>query len=289
MDLDVRCDELREFADAAAARTDAQPLIDHIREHRSTVIRQPPLAAQRALAVTRDPNASGVEIVRLVGEDPTLTQAVLRHANSAFYATYSDPCVSLPEAVRRIGTAGVETVVLSAMVEGLLCRPGGQYQPIVDAVWSHMVRCGPIARAVAPAFGVVPEVAYSLGLLHDVGKLVVFDAMIALRSQVKRDTSFPAAFLHSALGILHEPLGGLAVLEWGLGPLAARAIATHRRASSAEFARAESEMLFIVERIDLAAVRKQPVDLEAWWEAGALTTERQRVEAQLAALQEREA
>jgi hypothetical protein len=132
----------------------------------------------------------------------------------------------------------------------------------------------------------MPEIAYSLGLLHDIGKLIVFDAIGALRTTVRRDPNFPTAFIHSALGVLHEPLGGLAAMQWGFGTVAARAIASHRRASAPPFARGESELLFVVERLDLAAIRQEAEDLESWWEAGGLTAERPHVEALLTTMRQ---
>ena len=92
-----------------------------------------------------------------------------------------------------------------------------------------MQRTAPVARAIAPAFGVDAETAYSLALLHDVGKLVVFDHVSRLRHDHRRELKMPDLFFRQLLAHLHEPLGGLAVLRWDLGADAARAVAEHHR------------------------------------------------------------
>ncbi len=209
--------------------------------------------------------------------DPGLSQGLLRYANSAFYATRGGRCVSLMNAVQRVGTTGVHNVVLRAMVDGLLCRPGGAFQAQVDLVWTHMVRTAPIARAIAQPCGVNPDEAYALGLLHDVGKLVVFDRLGELRRILKRDVRFPASIVSLCLRYLHEPLGGLAALQWGLGPGVAHAIATHRRSPVPEMFDRRCEMLYVAEKFDLwrlGAEEGAEAPIDDWWRDGALNIPR---------------
>ena len=126
-----------------------------------------------------------------------------------------------------------------------------------------MVRTAPVARHCA-AFGVDAEQAFAVALLHDVGKLVIFDRLASLRTARRRDeVSAPA--MSSALRLLHEPLGGLCALRWGLGEQAATAISTHHRDPIPAIPNVLSEMLCCAERVDLANVRQVPFDLDALW------------------------
>ena len=43
--------------------------------------------------------------------------------------------------------------------------------PAVRRCWRHSIACGLIARELAPAYGVSKEKAYTVGMLHDVGRL----------------------------------------------------------------------------------------------------------------------
>lgn len=258
--------------------SDAAKLLKSLLAPAAQMIRQPPAAAQRALDASRDPEVGNAVMSRLFEEDPSLSQALLRFANSAYYATSSASCVSVPAALQRVGFSGVQNVVLGRMVEGLLCRPGAGLQPIVDQVWTHMVRTGPIARALAPEFGMKPDAAFALGLLHDVGKLVIFDRLGALRAELRRDLRLTPLFLSRMLTQLHEPLGALAALQWSMGGMCARAIGTHHRSPAPIEPSLPSELLFLAERVDLARSREQALDLDGWWEAGALLTRRAGVE-----------
>ena len=279
--LERWCAMVRE---TVADSPDALALIESLERPTDVVIRQPPAAAQRMLMEVRARDVSSAQMSKMIGADPTLVQAILRLTNSAMYATTSGPCVSVSDAVRRMGATGVEGVVVRCMVEGMLCRPGGRMQAMVDRVWSHMVRTGPIGHALAETFGVNAEVGYSLALLHDVGKLIVFDRVGTLRHKLRRDPRFPDRFIETMLGALHEPLGGLAALEWGLGEPAAAAIASHHRTIVIPTADDASQLLYVAERVDLARTRGLQMGVQGWVHDGRLSADRREIETMIAAL-----
>lgn len=268
----------REFAEARLGG-DAADLVLAIRDAGADGIRQPPAEAQRVLAASRDASTSLADLQRLAEGSPALTQALLRAANSAYYGTASAACTSIPDALRRLGTAGVEGVAVAAMVEGLLCRPGTAFQPILDAAWSHMVRTAPVARAIAPAFAAAPSEAFALGLLHDVGKLAILDRLASLRATRRRELAVPYPALKAIFVALHEPLGALTTHRWGLGPYAAQAIGAHHAGEPIAEAAADHlrQLLFVAERTELALSRGVAPQLEAWWTAGTITAPFDRV------------
>jgi len=262
---------------------DAVPLLQRI-SLGAAQVRQPPQAAQRALAVLRRRSYGIGEVVALVEQDPSLSQALLRHANSACYAGLStQPLTSLRSAVQRVGSAGVQAAIMHNVLHAQLSRPGSGLEPMVRLVWDHMVRTAPLARGLAPAFRGDPEEAFLLGLLHDVGKLVFFDAVAEERARLRRELVFPAAFVREALRVLHEPLGGLAAAEWGMGQRSAEVIATHHRRNETSGGDPLSQVVYAAEAVDVALQRGWGVDLAAIWEAGRLTADRAAAAGWLAA------
>jgi hypothetical protein len=57
------------------------------------------------------------------------------------------------------------------------------------------------------AFEVNPDQAMTLGLLHDVGKLAVFDRISALRVAARTEIGLPELPVRHLLRAVHEPLG----------------------------------------------------------------------------------
>ncbi len=252
---------------AAEQTEDSARLLRTLRETSATGIRQAPAAAQRALAKTRNPDIGIGQLVQVIEEDPTLGQALLSYANSAYYST-GGVVLSLRQAGQRVGATGVHNVVLSVMLDGMLCRPGADYQGMVDHVRAHLVRTASIARSLARSFGVAPDDAFALALLHDAGKLIVFDTIGTLRHELRRDVSIPASVVSRVLTHVHEPLGALAALRWGLGPELALPIAAHHRSPVPKDDNVMSELIFVAERADHALNGVIPMHIAAWWSDG---------------------
>jgi HD-like signal output (HDOD) protein len=242
-------------------------------------LRQPPTAAQRTMAACSNEDVPSNTVVALLERDPMLAQAVLARANSAYYHRSGPPCLGLEDAVTRQGRRSVHNVLLQSTLSGLIYSPGGGWNDMVGKVWSHMVRTGPIARAVAPCFDVDTEQAFALALLHDVGKLAVFDRIATLRTAQRGDLDLPRPAMALALRLLHEPLGGLCALGWGFGDDAALSIARHHRDPVPVERDAASEVIWLAEHVDLAAQRGVPLSLPVLWHAADLSADLDAVQA----------
>lgn len=265
-------DAISDSLATADQNADTMRFLATVRETSDASIRPAPAAAQRALARTRNPDIGIGQLVQVVEEDPTLGQALLRYANSAHYSTGS-VVVSLRQAAQRVGASGIHNVVLGVMLDGMLCRPGGRFEAMLDQVRAHLVRTAPIARALARAFRLPPDECFALALLHDVGKLIVFDALGALRHELRHDVAVSGAVVARVLREAHEPLGALAALCWGLGETTANPIGTHHRSPVPMAADRMSEVLFLAERADHAFARGKPMDVAGWCAEGKVSVD----------------
>jgi HD-like signal output (HDOD) protein len=248
-------------------------------------IRQPPAAAQEALAAVADPASDLPTLVRVLERDPMLCGVLLRHAGSALCAAAGPPA-SVGDAVRRLGAKGVQAVVLAGMAECLLARAAGPYAAPAQQVWAQLQRSGPRARAAARAFGVPAQDAFVLGLLKDIGKLVLFDLLSALQQELRREVILPEGLDEEALELMHEPLGGLTLLRWGVDARGAWAVAHHHRRGDPPATRdARAELLYVTERLDGALRAGRAPDVEGWCRDGQLRTPPDRAAAGIAAAQ----
>jgi HD-like signal output (HDOD) protein len=286
-DITSRIDLLSNSLSSKEETDDTVAFLAQIKESPASTIKQAPQAAQRTLAKTRNPDISMSELVRVVEEDPTLGQALLRYANSAYYST-GGTVVSLRHAAQRVGSSGVHNVVLGVMLEGMLCKPGGEFQKMVVEVRDHLVRTAPLARAIGRGFGLVPDECFSVALLHDAGKLIVFDVIGALRHETRRDVDIPKRVVSEVLRELHEPLGAIAALNWGLGDAIATSIATHHRNPVPTNVNRMSEVLFIAEHAEHALSGRIPRDVDGWFQSGAISGNPDAIEELLTAYTERE-
>lgn len=250
---------------------DAVALLQLLEQGPDSVIRQLPAAAQDALTMCDDPSLSRNQLADRLSRDPALVQGLLKTANSAAMGARGAPVLGIVQALDRIGISGARAVVLSNCVNGLLSHPGGEHNAMAADVWSHMVRTAPMARSVASSFAADPDEAFAVALLHDVGKLIIFDCISTLRAKRRRSIALSPAFMHQLLRELHEPLGALAALHWGMGERAAAAIGTHHRSADIPVRDSLAETIFLAEHADHAMRRSVPLDMDQLWSSGRLT------------------
>jgi HD-like signal output (HDOD) protein len=199
------------------------------------LLRKLPAAPKLHARITQElggANGSIEVVAHLIAQDPVMTAKILQVANSAFFGL-SYQINDATEAVMFLGTERTRALILLAGVfsqfDNLKC-PGFSLEP----VWSHSLLVGVFARAIALAQTndvKTSEAAFTAGLLHDVGKLIlagnVPDRYIALRrSQTQKGQSQREAELE-VLGTTHSELGACLLGTWGLALPIIEAIAWH--------------------------------------------------------------
>lgn len=221
-----------------------------------TAIRQLPGAARQVMGAMNGAEPDVKRLAELVEADPSLSQSLLKHANSAWYTRrFGSAASSVRLAIQRVGMRGVEATVMARVLEGSLSRPGRGLTLMERMVWDHMIRVAHLARELCVGAGMDPDRLYTLGLVHDVGKLVVFNQVSELRRALRRELEVHPVWVGDVLRAVHEPLGGLALLAWGLDPRDARVVAVHHRDPPPEEL-PEAGLLGTAERMDLARFRE---------------------------------
>ncbi|MBM3818175.1 MAG: HDOD domain-containing protein [Acidimicrobiia bacterium] len=177
-----------------------------------TAIPMLPASAQEIVSLALDPEVAVAPIVAIISRDPVLATRVIQLANSAFSAS-SKEIASINEAVVRLGTGLVRTVMTSTCLSALATDPqiyGRRGRDYID----HSVGTAYLAWLIAENAGEHPPEAFLYGLLHDVGKLLV----IKLARQAERYGVVPPAEedLVEVMGEQHAELGGYLLRQWGL-------------------------------------------------------------------------
>lgn len=180
----------------------------------------PPLPAvvSRILKLLADPNASLRELEVLVGQDQALTVRLIKIGNSALYGATSKVS-SLRQALARLGTRTVKSLVLAASTANLFPRKKSGIGMASQLLWRHAVECGLAARRLAMHAGIEdPEEAFAGGMLHDIGKLVVLLKFTEHYHQIERLRKAQGLSGLEAetrvLGSDHTRIGDLLMEKW---------------------------------------------------------------------------
>jgi putative nucleotidyltransferase with HDIG domain len=121
----------------------------------------------RWLAASAPVNAgllSHTELVAQVMCEPALAARVLREANTG---SHEEPTVNIEAACSRLGDERLRAVVSESCGRNTPGTDDSQFK-------EHSLRCAVAARLLAEQTGVIaPDEAYALGLLHDIGELLL--------------------------------------------------------------------------------------------------------------------
>jgi len=182
----------------------------------------PPLDASVAklAKLVQDPDSSLGAFENVIRPDPALTANLLKLANSALYSS-TTKVVSVRDAIARVGTRRVWETATAGAFGRTLPKVLSGYD--VDAVgfWRHSVAVAVFAEAIARgAHLAAAPAAFTAGLLHDMGKLVIADFLaperVELLDRLERGKLSMLAAEQELLGTDHAQVGEAVATRWGL-------------------------------------------------------------------------
>jgi len=177
-----------------------------------------PAAAVRLLRLVDDPGASGHDLARVVSADPALSARMIRLANSPYYGV-SGRVGNASRAVVLLGFATVRALAVGAAAALLL----ETYDETPAGFWAHSVAAASSASALARHIGVNADDAFSVGLLHDIGALLLWPEHVRALGDRAPDSMPPD----------HEEAGARVLEAWRFPPSFVRAVAHHHHPETA--------------------------------------------------------
>lgn len=157
-----------------------------------------PVLVMRLLDLTRDPNADFAQLADVIEHDPSLSGRVLQLANSAIYFRGSAKIKSLEKAVSLLGLSGVSNIATTIIMEKIKPANPIYYKMFGKQIWDHSIQTAHACRDFAVQIGEEEFTGYFLGLIHDVGKIVIFNCLCqALSSSL--DDELPSSHIFKAL------------------------------------------------------------------------------------------
>jgi putative nucleotidyltransferase with HDIG domain len=216
----------------------------------------PPLVFHQIQKVSSDPDVPSSRLAKILSEDPAMSVKVLKLTNSAFYGL-SREVVSVQQAVTLVGMEAIKSLVLSASVLDMF-KSKDLDQEYQERFWRHSLATGLCGRLLAKglrARGVAdPDSAFSAGLLHDIGKLIVCcflpDGFHSVKEALERDTtSLEYEVEERVLGYSHAQIGGFLAAEWKLPQTLIDAISSHHNPGVAESDRSVAHIIHIADGV----------------------------------------
>ncbi|HZK55485.1 MAG TPA: HDOD domain-containing protein [Desulfosporosinus sp.] len=197
-----------------------------------------PTSAIRVIALTKNPATSARELEVVIGQDPALAAGMLRQANSAYYG-YARRISSLQEAIVVLGFQATQGLAMASAVAPILKIKLVGYQIEQDGLWKHSMITAMAAKSICKKqklpYG---DIAFTAGLLHDIGKLVISIYVQEVGSYLlEKVTSANLSYVEleeKIIGFNHATVGGFLAKSWNLPEDLVQSISWHHAPSSAQ-------------------------------------------------------
>lgn len=170
------------------------------------------------------------KVVKLISFDPALTANVLRICNSAYFGSAS-PTSDLQEAVTRLGFQQVYQLVAAATGARMLGAAQPGYGLNQGELWKHSVAVAVTAQLMAKKLGDDDNLAFTAGLLHDLGKIILSQALETVYPKLVKETEINQQSLLESekklLGVQHAEVGARLLERWKFPPNIVSAVWFH--------------------------------------------------------------
>ncbi|HXT10704.1 MAG TPA: HDOD domain-containing protein [Candidatus Angelobacter sp.] len=196
----------------------------------------PPIsqAALQLVNLLDEPAVSNDDVVQVLKYDNVLTAKLLRACNSPYFGL-EEPVSSVDQAVLILGHHQILHIVLTLAFGGAMAVPLAGYAVESNELWRHSLTAATAAEFVVTRgieMNVDPPVAFTVGLLHDIGKLVLTQVLTPEHQRdihaLITDRGFSRYEAEKGvLGTDHGEVGGALLRAWNLPEDIIEAVANH--------------------------------------------------------------
>jgi HD-like signal output (HDOD) protein/signal transduction histidine kinase len=170
------------------------------------------------------------DLSKIINQDPSLSERVLRLVNSAHYGL-KQKIGSIEQALLLLGMDAVKNLAISSSVYQVFGRAQRRNGFNLKLFWWHSLSCAVLARLMAAKTQFPsPEEAFLSGLMHDIGKIVLWTNFEEQYTEIHRANGLNSAALLAAerkLGLTHPEAGAWLVGRWDLRSFMPDAVRYH--------------------------------------------------------------
>jgi HD-like signal output (HDOD) protein len=227
---------------------------------------------ERVVTALEDPDVDLDDVARLIETDQGLTSQILRLANSAFYSGRG-AVTRVTSALVMLGAVVTRSAVLASTLLDLR-------QVALRGFFEHALGCAVAAGALARATGLAePEDAAIAGLLHDLGKVVLWKEMPEAFAHIVAQAAAEARSFRDVerevLGLDHAEVAGWLVERWRFPATLAEPIVHHHAPTRARIALDETAIVHVANTLVRAVgygsggdAQMPAIDATAWKRLG---------------------
>ena len=210
-----------------------------------------PQTALKIIRMVNDDSYSFQEVSREVLQDQVLSARTIRMCNSVSI----DPGMkvdSINKALLRIGDKNMILPALSFSLQTFITHARQGYSLCKGGIFHHSVWTAGISGRLAELTGKAhPDLAYTAGLLHDIGKVILdqyaYSAYPLFYRQLQIQGNHLATDEKKLFGIAHTEAGYLLACRWGMPECVSETILHHHEPDKAKDNRCLTHLVYVAD------------------------------------------
>jgi len=200
-----------------------------------------PLVLIKIIQTLDADSGSAKQLEELILHDPALSARILRLANSAFYS-FRARVKTISHAITLLGMNLVTSLAIGINIFDTFTKGAKGEAALINQLWTHSCGVGVLVRKIWSQKSGVPkeaEFAFLCGLLHDLGKVVLFKTYpgkygpIFAAEKTETDMAI-SGYEEENYGVDHAVIGEMLAKQWGFPKELAGLIRKHHDLSETD-------------------------------------------------------
>lgn len=213
-----------------------------------------PSAITQLMALSISDERYFEKVKELAEQDPTFTVRLIKVANSVANAPLSQ-ITSINHAISRIGTRQIKGLITAFAVAKVFVPTNKSERDL----WVHSIQVAVASQSIARMatyLNIDQEEAYLCGLLHDIGRFILFNKIpggpVRIDEKNWEDLDQLLVAEKETCGLTHATLGGYAVKKWGLPSQIVNVISNHHSFHYLTLTQTEKKEAMLVKIVQMA-------------------------------------
>lgn len=154
-------------------------------------------------------------ISELLKQDAAISSKLISISNSSYYRGLNEN-KTLESAISRLGLETAKQTVSAIANRALYTAGNKKYAKIVENLWEHSLSCAYASQFTSNIGQVrLNEDAFTLGLLHDIGKLILIQVVGEVEKRTQSADEEEVMEMFKALDAYHGKTGSILLKKWG--------------------------------------------------------------------------
>ncbi len=171
-----------------------------------------PDIVMKIISLSENPDTEMSKYVDLIKSDQAIALKVIKLANSPLYKGLRD-VNDLNLAISRIGINELKNLVLMLSLQSKIFK-NKEFKDLIEEIWKTSLLTSILSSKLADYYSLSASNSYTIALTHDVGEIIVFNAVRGYEQFYKRKYKVDSFFVKRIAKSYHQEISAFTLAHW---------------------------------------------------------------------------